>query len=248
MNILYEDTALVVLGKPAGLTSEEGVPAALRQRWGRPDAYVGVIHRLDTGVSGLMVYARTPGAAAALTKQVTESQQAYAILDGRAEAGPGAPAQPCFLKTYRAVIAGGPDEQLPPEGILRDYLFKDSRKGRVFPVKRPRKGVREAVLEYRIVETAPDGSLSLAEITLHTGRTHQIRVQFASRKHPLYGDGKYGSERQNKRYGRSYQALYSYRLEFCFTTDAGALAPLDGQQFQVEQVDFVPEYFPGFSL
>jgi len=193
LNILYEDTALVVLDKPAGLTSEEGVPSALRQRWGRPDAYVGVIHRLDTGVSGLMVYARTPGAAAALTKQVTESQQAYAILDGRAEAGPGAPAQPCFLKTYRAVIAGGPDEQLPPEGILRDYLFKDSRKGRVFPVKRPRKGVREAVLEYRIVETAPDGSLSLAEITLHTGRTHQIRVQFASRKHPLYGDGKYGS-------------------------------------------------------
>ena len=191
MNILYEDTALVVLDKPAGLTSEEGVPAALRQRWGRPDAYVGVIHRLDTGVSGLMVYARTPGAAAALTKQVTESQQAYAILDGRAEAGPGAPAQPCFLKTYRAVIAGGPDEQLPPEGILRDYLFKDSRKGRVFPVKRPRKGVREAVLEYCILKTA--GEMSLAGITLHTGRTHQIRVQFAARKHPLAGDGKYGS-------------------------------------------------------
>ncbi len=98
-----------------------------------------------------------------------------------------------LLKTYRAVIAGGPDEALPPQGILRDYLFKDSRKGRVFPVKRPRKGVREAVLEYCIVETAPDGSLSLAEITLHTGRTHQIRVQCPSRKHPLYGDGKYGS-------------------------------------------------------
>ena len=189
--ILYEDTALVVLDKPAGLSSEDGVPAALRKLWDKPDAYVGVIHRLDTGVSGLMVYARTPGAAAALTKQVTESQQAYAILDGRAEAGPGAPTQPCFLKTYRAVIAGGPDEQLPPEGILRDYLFKDSRKGRVFPVKRPRKGVREAVLEYRIVKTA--GEMSLAAITLHTGRTHQIRVQFASRKHPLAGDGKYGS-------------------------------------------------------
>ena len=163
MNILYEDTALVVLDKPAGLTSEEGVPAALRQRWGGPDAYVGVIHRLDTGVSGLMVYARTPEAAAALTKQVTESQQAYAILDGRAEAGPGAPAQPCFLKTYRAVIAGGPDEQLPPEGILRDYLFKDSRKGRVFPVKRSRKGVREAVLEYRIADTSDPGAVCLPE-------------------------------------------------------------------------------------
>ena len=68
MNILYEDTALVVLDKPAGLTSEEGVPAALRQRWGRPDAYVGVIHRLDTGVSGLMVYARTPRSRSCLDK------------------------------------------------------------------------------------------------------------------------------------------------------------------------------------
>ena len=191
MNILYEDTALVVLDKPAGLTSEEGVPAALRQRWGRPDAYVGVIHRLDTGVSGLMVYARTPGAAAALTKQVTESQQAYAILDGRAEAGPGAPAQPCFLKMYRAVIAGGPDEQLPPEGILRDYLFKDSRKGRVFPVKRPRKGVREARLTYRVLWQDEDSSL--VRVALDTGRTHQIRVQFSSRGMPLWGDGKYGS-------------------------------------------------------
>ena len=193
MNILYEDTALVVLDKPAGLTSEEGVPAALRQRWGRPDAYVGGHPPAGHRCFRLMVYARTPGAAAALTKQVTESQQAYAILDGRAEAGPGAPAQPCFLKTYRAVIAGGPDEQLPPEGILRDYLFKDSRKGRVFPVKRPARGCGKPCWNDRIVETAPDGSLSLAEITLHTGRTHQIRVQFASRKHPLYGDGKYGS-------------------------------------------------------
>lgn len=193
MKILYEDDTVVVLDKPAGLTSEEGVPAALRQQWGKPDAYVGVIHRLDTGVTGLMVYAKTPGAAAALTRQVTESQQAYAVLDGRAEPGPGTPEQPCFIKKYRAVIAGGPDERLPDEGILRDYLFKDSRKGRVFPVKRPRKGVREAVLEYHVVETAPDDSLSLVEVTLHTGRTHQIRVQFASRKHPLYGDGKYGS-------------------------------------------------------
>ena len=206
--ILYEDTALVVLDKPAGLSSEDGVPAALRKLWGRPDAYVGVIHRLDTGVSGLMVYARTPGAAAALTKQVTESQQAYAILDGRAEAGPGAPAQPCFRKTYRAVIAGGPDEGLPPEGILRDYLFKDSRKGRVFPVSRPRKGVKEAVLEYRIAATAEDGAFSLADITLHTGRTHQIRVQFASRKHPLWGDGKYGSR------AKGAIALQSARLQF----------------------------------
>ena len=188
--ILYEDTALVVLDKPAGLSSEDGVPAALRKLWGRPDAYVGVIHRLDTGVSGLMVYAKTPQAAAALSRQVTQSQQVYAEQDGR------------------ALIAGGPDEKLPAEGVLRDYLFKDSRKGRVFPVSRPRKGVKEAVLEYRISASAPDGSASLADITLHTGRTHQIRVQFASRRHPLWGDGKYGNRIKGD------IALQSARLRF----------------------------------
>ena len=188
MNILYEDAALVVLDKPAGLSSEEGVPAALRQLWNQPDAFVGVVHRLDTGVFGLMVFAKTQRAAAELSRQITQSQNAYAVQDGRVE---GRAEAPQFIKQYRAVIAGTPDENLPAEGTLRDWLFKDSRRSRVFPVSRPRKGVREAVLEYRIVKTA--GSTSLAEITLHTGRTHQIRVQFASRKHPLCGDGKYGS-------------------------------------------------------
>ena len=188
MNILYEDASIVVLDKPAGLTSEGGVPAALRQLWNAPDAFVGVVHRLDTGVSGLMVYARTPAAAAALSRQITQSQNAYAVRDGRAE---GRAEEPQFIKQYRAVITGRPDEALPAEGTLRDWLFKDSRKGRVFPVSRPRKGVREAVLEYCILKTA--GEMSLAGITLHTGRTHQIRVQFAARKHPLSGDGKYGT-------------------------------------------------------
>ena len=188
MNILYEDASIVVLDKPAGLTSEGGVPAALRQLWNAPDAFVGVVHRLDTGVSGLMVFAKTQKAAAELSRQITQSQNAYAVRDGRVE---GRAEEPQFIKQYRAVIAGGPDEALPAEGTLRDWLFKDSRKGRVFPVSRPRKGVREAVLEYRILKTA--GEMSLAGITLHTGRTHQIRVQFAARKHPLSGDGKYGS-------------------------------------------------------
>ena len=189
--ILYEDAALVVVDKPAGLSSEEGVPAALREHWGKSDAFVGVVHRLDTGVSGLMVFAKTPAAAADLSRQITQSQNAYAVQDGRAE---GRPEPPQFVKQYRAVVAGAPDVLLPERGTLRDYLFKDSRKGRVFPVSRPRKGVREAVLEYHIVQTAEESSL--AEVTLHTGRTHQIRVQFASRKHPLYGDGKYGSRQK----------------------------------------------------
>ena len=189
--ILYEDAALVAVDKPAGLSREQDVPAALRELWNNPDAFVGVVHRLDTGVSGLMVFAKTPAAAAGLSRQITQSQNAYAVQDGRAE---GASELPQFVKQYRAVIAGMPDEHLPERGTLRDYLFKDSRRGRAFPVSRPRKGVREAVLEYRIVAAA--GTNSLAEITLHTGRTHQIRVQFASRRHPLYGDGKYGSRQK----------------------------------------------------
>lgn len=196
LSILYEDKELIVLNKPAGLTSEEGVPALLRALWGKPEAYVGVVHRLDTGVSGLMVYAKTPAAAASLGRQITQSQQAYAQRDGGEPAGES----PQFIKRYRAVIAGEPDQALAGEGVLRDYLFKDSRKGRVYPVSRPRKGVREAVLEYRIAASAPgpeeNTRFSLAEITLHTGRTHQIRVQFASRKYPLWGDGKYGSRQK----------------------------------------------------
>lgn len=199
--LVYEDAALTVIDKPAGLSSEAGVPEALRQLWGQPEAYVGVVHRLDTGVSGLMVLARTPAAAAALSRQITQAQAAYAARDAGQTDAPA----PRFIKGYRAVIEGGPDTLLPPEGLLRDYLFKDSRAGRVYPVRRPRKGVREAVLEYRLTAAA---ECSLADIVLHTGRTHQIRVQFASRRHPLWGDGKYGSRRKGT------IALQSARLAF----------------------------------
>ena len=114
MNILYEDNALVVLDKPAGLSSEEGVPTALQQHWDTPEAFVGVVHRLDTGVSGLMVFARTPAAAAALSRQITQSQEAYAVQDGRAE---GRAEAPCFVKQYRAVLSGGPNDALPAAGL-----------------------------------------------------------------------------------------------------------------------------------
>ena len=95
--IVYEDAALAVVNKPAGLSSETGLPGALRALWGKPDAYVGVVHRLDIGVSGLMVLAKTPKAAAALTRQITESQDAFAVLDGRAEPTKHTPAAPVFV-------------------------------------------------------------------------------------------------------------------------------------------------------
>ena len=238
--ILYEDAALVVLDKPAGLSSEEGVPAALRVHWNAPDAFVGVVHRLDTGVSGLMVYARTPAAAAALSRQVTQSQDAYAVQDGRAE---GKAAAPQFVKQYRAVIAGAPDAQLPAAGVLRDYLFKDSRKGRVFPVSRPRKGVREAVLEYRILATA--GENSLAEITLHTGRTHQIRAHLAHIGCPILGDSKYGNNAANRELRFKYQALCAWELRFPAQISDPRFAHLAGRVFHAEKPWYYQQILDG---
>ena len=95
---------------------------------------------------------------------------------------------------------------------------------------------------YRTLETR--NGLSLVECDLVTGRTHQIRAQFAAAGRPLLGDGKYGRERDGKAYGRSHQALYSYKLKFQFTTDAGCLEHLNGREWTVENVDFVEKYFP----
>ena len=177
MTILYEDNQLAVLVKPVGVSSEESpdgnsVPALLKAHWGKADAYVGVVYRLDTGVGGVMVYAKTAQAAAALSRQVQDKT---------------------FEKEYRCVCAGVPE---PDKGEMRDFLFKDSKKGKVFPVKGARKGAKEAILEYEVEKTGVlDGGeqIALCRVLLHTGRTHQVRVQFASRKHPLLGDGKYGS-------------------------------------------------------
>lgn len=179
MTILYEDNQIIVLVKPIGVSSEEAqdgnsVPALLRVHWANENAYVGVVHRLDTGVGGVMVYARTPHAAAELSRQVQER---------------------AFEKEYRCICAGVPE---PKQGEMRDFLFKDSKKGKVFPVKGARKGAKEALLEYEVqntgaLEGGEDAPISLCRVLLHTGRTHQVRVQFASRRHPLLGDGKYGS-------------------------------------------------------
>ncbi len=175
MKILYEDAHIAVCVKPIGASSEDvenSVPALLRKGWGNEKAYVGIVHRLDTGVGGVMVYAKTPAAAAKLSQQVQERT---------------------FEKKYRCICAGIFEEE---KGEMHDFLFKDSRKGKVFPVKGARKGTKEALLEYEVVKTGQIDEnipISLCRVKLHTGRTHQVRVQFASRRHPLLGDGKYGS-------------------------------------------------------
>ena len=179
--ILRQDGALLVCVKPAGIPSEgeNSVQTLLEAQTG---GKVFPVHRLDQAAGGLMVYAKTAQAAARLSEDVRERR---------------------FQKEYFALISGGPAED---EGRLVDLLYHDRRKNKVFPVKNPRKGVREAALTYRVIERRENASL--VRVALETGRTHQIRVQFASRGMPLLGDGKYGSR------AKCPLALWSCRLAF----------------------------------
>ena len=125
---------------------------------------------------------------------------------------------------------------------MEDWLFKDAVKNQVYVKPSHEPGTSLAVTDYSVLRSA--GGLSLVECRLHTGRTHQIRVQMAGRGYPLLGDGKYGVEKQNRRYGENRQLLWSYKLTFSFTSDAGALSYLNGRSFTVDGVPFVRKYFP----
>jgi 23S rRNA pseudouridine1911/1915/1917 synthase len=188
MKIIYQTNSFIVCEKPAGILSQEGpgrtMPALLREALG---GEIYTVHRLDTAASGCMVYARTKQAAAALSKQ---------IADG------------VFTKEYLAAVHGKPDAEA---GEYEDLLFKDSAKNKTYVVDKPRRGVKQARLAYRVLQSAetPCGYGSLVCIKLYTGRTHQIRVQFASRGSPLFGDGKYGAKDNLPRL-----ALFSCRLTF----------------------------------
>ena len=162
MEILFSDRDIVLCVKPVGLDSEIQMPAALKETLG---GEIYPVHRLDKNVGGVMIFARTQAAAASLSKAIQEGK---------------------LIKEYVALVHGDP----PESGDWEDLLWKDSRKNKVFVVKRMRGGVKKARLEFTRLTS---GEESLVRIRLHTGRSHQIRVQFASRGYPLVGDHKYGA-------------------------------------------------------
>lgn len=189
IHILYEDKFLVLCVKPVGVLSEDSesgacMPALLRQHYrekGEND-YIATVHRLDKAVGGVMVFSRRKDVTGKLTAAVAEHR---------------------IVKEYRAILRGSPDRD---SDTLTDLLFRDAAHNKSYVVKRPRKGVREATLDYTVL--ARKEGLTLVQVRLHTGRTHQIRVQFSHRGWPLLGDIRYGSKAPCS------TALWSYHLAF----------------------------------
>ena len=233
LSIVYEDENLLLVDKQPGVavhphdgaeygkTLIDHIQAYLyaKREW-RPreeNAFTPALcNRIDRNTGGIVIAAKTAEALRVMNQKIKDRE-----LD----------------KRYLAVVEGTPK---PKSGVLRGYLFKDAVKNRVFVTDTPQKGSKSCETRYTVLESR--NGLSLVECELITGRTHQIRAQFAHAGHPLLGDGKYG--KLDKRFDRKYQALYSYRLTFRFTTDAGCLNALNGRSFQVAKVDFVEEYFP----
>lgn len=196
MKILFEDEYLLVCEKPVGVESQSCSPEKESmltllgeyRRQNGENSYIGLVHRLDTATGGAMIYSKCKDMTGKLSALVQSGD---------------------YKKTYLAVVHGVPDEN---EGEMHDLLFHDKKKNKSYVCGKMRSGVKEAIAFYRLLETYTNETgekLSLVEVRLITGRTHQIRVQFASRRMPLLGDGKYGS-RDNK----ATCALWSYKVEF----------------------------------
>ena len=210
--ILYEDKHLLLVSKPQGMPSQPdpsgqmSLLAYLAERY--PQA--GIVHRLDTPTGGVMVFAKTQAMTGKLSA-VFNNHEGYE-------------------KVYLAVLSNPPTEL---QGMLEDYLYHDKRQNKAFVVTPAadgtvRKGAKAAKLTYEVIETLPDG-LTLVRVVLHTGRTHQIRVQFASRGCPVAGDGKYGSRVKCR-----FIALWSHRLSFSHPAtgknlSASHLPPIQGE-------------------
>ncbi|MDR0839529.1 MAG: RluA family pseudouridine synthase [Oscillospiraceae bacterium] len=233
LDIVFEDENLLLLNKPAGVLchSDGGfdystliarVQAYMYQKreWNpkEENAFAPALcNRIDRNTQGIVIAAKNAEALRIVNEKIKLRE-----ID----------------KYYLAVALGRPPRA---RGRLEGFLFKDAKRNQVFLSENQVVGSQFAATEYRVLKSK--GELSLLECRLLTGRTHQIRAQLARAGCAILGDGKYGSERENRKYGESSQLLCSYRLKFAFATDAGALAYLNGREFRLKEVDFVTKYF-----
>lgn len=217
LSVIYEDRHIIVVDKPFGLVVHDDAKEQVHTLIHQIKAYLyqkgeylpqqehsfapALCNRLDRNTGGLVIAAKTAEGLRVINQKIKDKE---------------------IQKKYLCIVHGTPH---PPKAVLQGYLYKDCEKNKVTVSTSPRKGAKEAVTKYRVLDSKQ--GLSLVEVTLVTGRTHQIRAHMASIGHPLLGDRKYGTK-QEKHVGANRQALYSYQLTFSFTTPAGELENLNG--------------------
>ena len=232
LDIVYEDDNIMLLNKKSGLLSHPDDTEYVDTLIGRVKRYLyekgeyrpddensftpALVNRIDRNTAGIVIAAKTAAALRILNQKMKDRE---------------------LHKYYLCVVHGKMESD---SGTLTGYLVKNETKNKVFVYDKMRDGAKNIKTKYRVLRYA--GGLSLVEIELLTGRTHQIRAHFASIGHPLLGDGKYGSNALNKKSGLKKQCLCSYRLEFDFTTDAGELEYLNGRSFEIKNVWFRDEF------
>lgn len=229
LNIVYEDENIMLLDKRPGLIVHQDENYSADSLISRVQHYLydkgeynpkeensfapALVNRIDRNTGGIVIAAKNAESLRILNQKMKDRE---------------------LKKTYLCIVFGRLEKK---EALLEDFLQKNEEQNRVYISKKPTENSKTIRTKYRVLDE--NDELSLLEVELLTGRTHQIRAHMASIGHPLAGDGKYGKNEQNKRYGLTRQALYSYRLEFKFTTDAGSLEYLQGKSFCVKDIWFV---------
>ena len=209
MKVLFEDNQIIVVEKPFNIPSQGDktgdvdmlsmVKDYVKEKYNKPgNVYIGLVHRLDRPTGGVMVFARTSKAASRLSDEIRERK---------------------IQKSYLAICNGKFDET---KGTMKDYLWKDEKKNTSYVVKASKKNAKEAILDYEVLKYDAKEDVSLVKIDLHTGRHHQIRVQFSSRMHALYGDTKYHGKG-----GNAQLCLWAYKLSLIHPTTKEELTYID---------------------